>query len=137
MTITTHDIENTSQAGLIEKHMETVDWLSSLFLWKGELQNFRKMLGETSMVPATKTGRIDADHFQLMILHQLSEIEKLRSRLLNHETTLNNRLDASSGSINLEGTEEHEHVMSLLESFSRNYRQFRKEFFQFTLKAAS
>jgi hypothetical protein len=122
-----------SQSELIEKHTETVDWLSSSILWKSELQNFQNMLEERALHTFSKAGKVDADHFQLMILHYLSEIEKLRGKLRHHETILGKLLESNDVSPN-QGGEEHEYLMNLLESFSKTYKQFRKEFFQFTLK---
>ena len=134
MTILMNANENySSQSELIEKHTETIDWLSSSILWKSELQNFQVILEERSLLPASKTSNVDADHFHLMILHYLREIEKLRSKLRNHETRLGKLLESKDVPAD-NGTEEHASLMSLLESFSKTYKQFRKEFFQFTLK---
>lgn len=134
MSIVMNANENhASQSELIEKHTETVDWLSSSILWKSELQNFQGILEERGIYPATKKGNVDADHFHLMILHHLGEIEKLRNKLRNHETRLGKLLESKGESAD-NGTEEHQDLMSLLESFSKTYKQFRKEFFQFTLK---
>lgn len=125
--------KHTSQSELIEKHTETVDWLSSSILWKSELQNFQGMLEDRALHAVTKTGKVDADHFYLMILHYLTEIEKLRNKLRNHETRLGKLLD-SKYKPNHNSDEEHEGLMSTLESFSKTYNQFRKDFLQFTLK---
>lgn len=136
MTILMDANENhASQSELIEKHTETVDWLSSSMLWKSELQNFQKILDERTSNPS-KTENVDADHFQLMILHYLREIEKLRNKLRNHETSLGKLLELKDESTH-QGAEEHDVIMSILESFSKTYKQFRKEFFQFTLKPAN
>jgi len=122
-----------NQSDLIEKHTETVDWLSSSILWKTELQNFRKILDER-VHPATRTDDVDADHFQLMILHNIDEIEKLRNKLRHDETMLGRLIESKDDSIH-PVTIEHQDTMHQLESFSKAYKQFRKEFLEFTLKA--
>jgi hypothetical protein len=124
-----------TQSELIEKHTETVDWLSSSILWKSELQNFQKMLDERAH-PATRKSDVDADHFQLMILHNTDEIEKFRNKLRNDETMLGKLIESKDDSIN-PGTIEHQNIMHQLESFSKAYKHFRNEFLEFTLKARS
>jgi len=123
-----------TQSELIEKHTETVDWLSSSILWKSELQDLQKMLDERTVPSVTGKNDVDADHFQLMIRHNIDEIEKLRIKLRNDETLLAKLMESNDDSISL-GSDEHTNTMRQVESFSRAYRQFRKEFFEFTLKA--
>jgi hypothetical protein len=122
-----------NQSELIEKHTETVDWLSSSILWKSELQDLQKMLDERSAFSATRKNDVDADHFQLMIRHNIDEIEKLRNKLRNDETMLAKLMESKDGSITV-GSDEHTNTMRQVESFSKAYRQFRKEFLEFALK---
>ena len=120
---------------LIEKHTETVDWLSSSILWKSELQDFQKLLDERAHSKKRKND-VDADHFQLMILHHVDEIEKLRNKLRHDETMLGKLIESKDDPIHA-ATDDHLDTMLQLESFSKTYKLFRKEFFEFTLNARS
>lgn len=125
-----------SQSELIEKHTETVDWLSSSILWKSELQNFQKMLDDRDVPSVSGKNNVDADHFQLMIRHNIDEIEKLRNKLRNDETMLAKLMESKDDAIN-PGSDEHTSTMMQVESFSKAYKQFRKEFLEFTLQKKS
>jgi len=120
---------------LIEKHSETIDWLSSSILWKSELNAFQKILDDRTSWITSIEGKKSLDHFQNLIIYYKGEVvDDLRKKLRDHESKLAKMLE-SKDETDTQYYKEHDGIMDQLEIFSNIFKQFRTEFFEFCRKA--
>jgi hypothetical protein len=123
------------QPALLEKHSETIDWLSSTILWKSELNAFQKILDERAPHFTLMEDKREMDDFQKRIIHyQDGVIDDLRKKLRAHEAQLASMLE-SKNELNTKYFEEHDGIMGQLLKFSVLFKQFRTEFLELIRKA--
>lgn len=85
------------QATLLEKHANTLAWLSATVLWKSELAFFQKQIDRLSALRLTIYDRRDVDYFQnLLLFYSVELIEDMRRKLRSHESKLARMLETNS-----------------------------------------
>jgi hypothetical protein len=122
------------QPGLLEKHRETLEWMSAVLLWKRELTFFQKLLDQYASKFTAVEDKKKVDHFQNLIIYYNGEVVGgLRRKLIDHEARLAAMLETMDES-KVEYFKEHDDVMQELETFSRSFSTYKEELFQFIEK---
>jgi hypothetical protein len=117
------------QPSLLDKHRNTLDWLSATVLWKRELSFFQKLLYQYSPKFTTVDDKKKIDHFQNLLLYYNGElIDNMSSRLRLHEKHLADILQNNDES-KIEYYKEHDELMNELETFSKHFVQYKQELF--------
>jgi hypothetical protein len=123
------------QTTLLNKHKETLEWLSAAVLWKRELAFFQKLLDEYAPKLSTQDDKKKIDHFQNVIIYYKCElIEALSAKLRLHEKKLAEMLESRSET-RTEYFKEHEGLMNELETLTTQFLQNKEELFKFIEKA--
>ncbi|ELR71900.1 hypothetical protein C900_02139 [Fulvivirga imtechensis AK7] len=123
------------QPTLLNKHRKTLEWLSSAVLWKHELAFFQKLLDQYAQKFSAAEDKQKIEYFQNIILYYRGElINELTGKLRLHEKKLADMLERKDES-KIEYFREHDAIMNELESFSRQFIQYKEEFFEFIEKA--
>lgn len=122
------------QPGLIKKHKKTLQWLSSVMLWKSELHYFQKVLEEKALLFKKVADKKRIDHFQNLFIYYGGEVlDELRSKLRAHEHRVASMLKTKNELLT-KYFEEHDSLMDELEGFSKSYLQMKKEFLKFAAR---
>jgi hypothetical protein len=122
------------QPELIEKHIKTLNGLSSCMLWKSEIRAFQKVLDQSSQRVTATDDKKKVDHFQNLILYYGGEvIDGLRKKLRDHENRLAKMLESENES-DIQYYKEHDAIMDELDTFSNQFKQFRGELIEFVEK---
>jgi len=121
----------TSMTGLVDKHRETLEWLSCSVLWKRELGFFQKVLDNNAPKFSELEDKMRIDHFQNLLLYYNGEVvDALRKKLRNHEHKLA-ELVQHPLETQTEYFKEHLSLMDEAASFNKAYNQYKDEFLQF------
>ena len=119
------------QPSLIEMHTNSVEWLSSLELWKKEVSFFQKLLDQHSSQVNSPEVKKQVDHFQHLITYYGGElISALRKKLHNHEGNLA-RMLRDMNEADTEYFQEHKRIMEELGAFRRTFYQFKHDYIEF------
>ena len=119
------------QPALIQKHKDSIDWLSSVAFWKDELSFFSKVLGDHSTDHQNINFKMQLDHFEHLINYYRFEVtEQLREKLIAHEMHLARMLRNHDES-DLIYFREHDAVMDALRSFQTSMDELKLNFIQF------
>jgi len=122
------------QPSLLNKHRQSLDWLSAAVLWKRELAFFQKLLDQYSSKSRSLEDKKKVDHFQSVITYYNGElIDTFMSRLRLHEKKLAEMLQSKDES-KIDYFKEHEALMSELEALSSQFKEYKEEFFAFIEK---
>lgn len=122
------------QPQLIKKHKKTLYWLSSVTLWKSELNFFQKALEEKAPLFTKLSEKKKIDHFQNLLIYYSGEvIDSLRSKLRNHESRIASILK-SKDEVHTQYFSEHDALMDELETFAKTYRELKESFVKFVTK---
>jgi hypothetical protein len=123
------------QPSLLAKHKKTLESLSAAVLWKRELAFFQKLLDQYAPRFSSTDDKKRIDHFQSIILYYKGElIDALAAKLRLHEKKLADILERHDET----GTayfQEHEALISEVESLSAQLGQYKEELFSFIEKA--
>ena len=123
------------QPTLLNKHRKTLEWLSSAVLWKHELAFFQKLLDQYAPKFSAVEDKQKIDHFQNIVLYYRGElINELTDKLRLHEKKLADMLERKNES-KTEYFKEHDALMNELESFNKQFVQYKEEFFEFIERA--
>jgi len=123
------------QPSLIKKHKITLQWLSSLMLWKSELLFFQKTLEDNAGLFYKVADKKKVDHFQNLITYYGGEvIDGLRSKLRHHEGHVASMLKTKNETLT-EYFKEHDALMEELETFEKSYKDMKRSFLRFIAKA--
>lgn len=123
------------QPSLIKKHKITLQWLSSLLLWKGELTFFQKTLEENSALFYKVSDKKKIDHFQNLFTYYNGEVvDELRSKIRHHESQMASMLKTKNETLT-QYFKEHDALMDELEIFEKNYKEMKRNFLRFIAKA--
>jgi hypothetical protein len=116
---------------LIKKHKKTLYWLSSVTLWKSELNFFQKALEEHAPRFTKLADKKKIDHFQNLLIYYSGEvIDSLRSKLRGHESRIASILK-SRDEVHTQYFLEHDALMDELETFAKSYRELKENFVKF------
>jgi len=119
------------QPSLLEKHRNTLTWLSSTLLWQREFNFFQKLLDEYGPKFNVVEDKKKIDHFQNLIIYYNNEvIPDLRKKLRDHEIRLADMLQTKDES-KIEYFKEHDGIMQELESFNISFIEFKEKLFGF------
>jgi hypothetical protein len=119
---------------LITKHKKTLYWLSSVTLWKSELNFFQKALEEAAPLFNKVADKKKIDHFQNLFIYYSGEvIDTLRSKLRQHENRIASILK-SKDEVHTQYFLEHDALMDELGAFAKNYRELKDGFVKFVAK---
>jgi len=122
------------QPELIRKHKKTIQWLSSVMMWKSELIFFQKALEEKALLAFKLMDKKRIDHFQNLFLYYTGEVlDGLRSKLRNHENRLASTLKNKKETAN-QYFREHDSLMDELETFAKTYSELKTDFLKFMRK---
>lgn len=119
------------QPALLDKHRQTLEWLSAAALWKKELTFFQKLLDQYSLQEFDYERHKKIGHFQSMITYYNAEIiGSLTSYLRLHEKKLAQML-ASKGATKTEYFKEHDDLMRDAEAISIQFIQNKEDLLAF------
>ena len=119
---------------LIKKHKKALYWLSSVTLWKSELNFFQKALEENASRFTALADKKKIDHFQNLLIYYGGEvIDILRSKLRQHESRIASILK-SKDEVHTQYFLEHDALMDELEVFAKSYRELKEGFVKFISK---
>lgn len=122
------------QPQLIKKHKKTLYWLSSVTLWKSELNFFQKALDENAPRFKKIVDKKKIDHFQNLIVYYGGEvIDGLRSKLRQHESRIASILK-SKDEVHTHYFSEHDSLMDELETFAKSYQELKTSFVKFVAR---
>jgi len=122
------------QPELIEKHIKTLNGLSSCMLWKSEIRAFQKVLDQSSLRVTGTDDKKKVAHFQNLILYYGGEvIDSLRKKLRDHENRLAKMLESENES-DIQYYKEHDAIIDELDTFSNQFKEFRGELIEFVEK---
>jgi hypothetical protein len=122
------------QPELIEKHIKTLNGLSSCMLWKSEIRAFQKVLDQSSQRVTATDDKKKVAHFQDLIIYYGGEvIDSIRKKLRDHEHRLAKMLESENES-DLQYYKEHDAIVDELDTFSNVFKQFRGELIDFLEK---
>lgn len=123
------------QPGLINKHRKTLEWLSSIMLWKREVIFFQRVLEQYASQFTTVADKKRIDHFQNLITYYGGEIiDTLRKKLRDHESNLADAFQTKN-ELGTAYFKDHGAIMQELETFSISFKEFKEEFFGLIEKA--
>lgn len=122
------------QPPLVEKHKRSLEWLSATLLWRHELNFFQKLLDEHASKFTSVEEKKKIDHFQNLIIYYKAElVSAFSSRLRMHEKHLADMLETRDETLTI-FFKEHDGLMDELESFSKQFKQFKDELYAFIEK---
>ncbi|HYI77238.1 MAG TPA: hypothetical protein VEW65_06425 [Chryseolinea sp.] len=122
------------QPEVIEKHIKTLNGLSSCMLWKSEIRAFQKVLDQSSLRVTGTDDKKKVAHFQNLILYYGGEvIDSLRKKLRDHENRLAKMLESENES-DIQYYKEHDAIIDELDTFSNQFKEFRGELIEFVEK---
>lgn len=125
------------QPTLLNKHRETLEWLSEAALWKKELTFFQKLLDQHALKKFDYEQHKKVGHFQSIVTYYNAElIDTLTSRLRLHEKKLADMLE-SKDETKTEYFKEHDGLMTELQSLKAQFNRNKEEFFSFIEKSMS
>lgn len=117
--------------GLIDKHRETLEWLSASVLWKKELAFFQKVLDQQAPKFDRTEDKMKIDHFQNLLLYYNGEVvDGIRKRLRGHEHKLAD-LVQDPHETDTAYFEEHAELMDEAATFNKAFNGYKEEFLQF------
>jgi hypothetical protein len=119
------------QAPLLNKHRQTLDWLSKAVFWKGELAFFQKLLDRHAPQVKETDGKKKLEHFQnVNIYYRYELIDTLTSKLRAHERKLAEMLE-SRDETKIEYIKEHDGLMNELEAMNTQFIKNKEELLTF------
>jgi hypothetical protein len=119
------------QPKTLQKHSDTLEWLSATGLWKSELATFQKILDQRAPLLLTQTDKKMISHFQSLITYYNGEVvDDLRKKLRDHENKLA-RMFESKNESETQYFKEHDAIIDQVTTFSNLFKQFREEFLAF------
>lgn len=119
------------QPTLLHKHKKTLEWLSTVILWKRELAFFQKLLDQYALKFSSMDDKKKIDHFQNLIIYYKGElIDALSTRLRLHEKKLAEMLEFRDET-KTDYFKEHEGLMNELEALNTQFLNNKEEFFEF------
>lgn len=122
------------QPSVLNKHKESLQWLSAAVLWKRELSFFQKLLDQYAPKFTAPEDKKRIDHFQSVIIYYKSElIDSMTAKLRLHEKKLAEMLEAHDET-KTEYFKEHDALMSELDSLSHQFTQYKDELYAFIEK---
>jgi hypothetical protein len=97
MISTTEHTSNSVQPALLEKHANTLQWLSATIHWKSELAFFQKVLKKQKRTNLPADVKREFDYFNNQFVYLTEEaIEDLRKKLRNQESRLAKMFETKS-----------------------------------------
>ena len=122
------------QPSVLNKHKESLQWLSAAVLWKRELAFFQKLLDQYAPKFTAIDDKKKIDHFQNVIIYYKGElIDTMTGKLRLHEKKLAEMLEAHDET-KTEYFKEHDALMGEFESLSQQFTQYKDELFAFIEK---
>jgi hypothetical protein len=119
------------QPSLMNKHRKSLEWLSSVLLWKRELMFFQKLLDLYASKFTSVEAKKRISHFQNFIIYYGHElIPAFASRIRVHEMELAEMLQSRDES-NTEYYKNHENFMNELEALEAQFLENKEQFFAF------
>lgn len=119
------------QPTLLHKHKKTLEWPSTVILWKRELAFFQKLLDQYALKFSSMDDKKKIDHFQNLIIYYKGElIDALSTRLRLHEKKLAEMLEFRDET-KTDYFKEHDGLMNELEALNTQFLNNKEEFFEF------
>lgn len=119
------------QPTLLHKHKKTLEWLSTVILWKRELAFFQKLLDQYALKFSSMDDKKKIDHFQNLIIYYKGElIDALSTRLRLHEKKLAEMLEFRDET-KTDYFKEHDGLMNELEALNTQFLNNKEDFFEF------
>jgi hypothetical protein len=119
------------QPSLLSKHRKSLEWLSSVILWKRELVFFQKLLDVYASRFTSVEAKQRISHFQNFITYYGHElIPAFASRIRVHEAELSEMLQ-SRDETQTAYFKNHDNLMNELEALDEQFRENKAQFFAF------
>jgi hypothetical protein len=131
---TTGSVSESHQPSLLVKHKATLAWLSVAALWKKELVFFQKLLEVCAKEVISQDDKKRVDHFQSIITFYRDElVDQLSAQLRLHEKKLADVFGTPDIPA-FEYLNEHERLMTEIESMNSQLAQYKEDLYTFVLK---
>lgn len=115
------------QPSLLEKHRNTLSWLSATLLWQREINFFQKLLDQYAPKFTSTDDKKKISHFQNLIIYYRDElIIDLRKKLRDHENRLADLL-MTKDELKTQYFKEHDSIMNELDAFNTSFAEFKNE----------
>lgn len=119
------------QPVLMERHRNTLDWLSTLMLMKSEVRFFQSLLDKNAPRFTDVEGKKRIDHFQSLIIYYRDElIDGMRTKVRLHEKRLAEMLEAKDET-QVSYFKEHDSLMAELDSLYKQFVIYKEELLAF------
>lgn len=122
-------------SSLTDLHKMSVEWASEIELWRAEVKFFQKLLDQYAPKIESIDHRKELDHFQNLIIYYGGElIDEFRQSVSRHEKHLSALLSDKNVQDEESYREAHHKIGDRIETYSKEFRQFKKELFEFVEK---
>ena len=126
------------EIGIEELHKDSKVWMSRIELWKRELQFFQKLLDSNSPKFDNPEDKKNEDHFQNLIIYYSGELlDEYKQSVRRQEKRLA-ELVSQDNSDQIDQAEFRNQQIELkakVDSFDREFRKYKHDFFSFIEKA--
>ena len=123
------------EKSLSDFHKEATRWLSEVELWKIELSLFQKLLDKHAPDLCTTQQRMEIDHFQNLIIYYNGELlDEFKHELHLHERNLASAVKDEGKVSDVTIRDEHASVHMRLDAFETEFKNYKKELFEFIEK---
>ena len=126
------------EIGIEELHKDSIVWKSRIDLWKRELTFFQKLLDSYSTKFTDAEDKKTEDHFQNLIIYYNGELlDEYKQAVRRQEKRLGElvALDSPDKVDEAEFRNQQIAIKEKVDSFDREFRKYKHEFFAFIEKA--
>jgi len=126
------------EIGIEELHKDSKVWMSRIELWKRELQFFQKLLDSNSPKFDNPDDKKKEDHFQNLIIYYSGELlDEYKQAVRRQEKRLAElvSLDNADKIDQAEFRNQQIELKAKVDSFDREFRKYKHDFFGFIEKA--
>ncbi|MDN5205055.1 hypothetical protein QQ008_26940 [Fulvivirgaceae bacterium BMA10] len=119
------------QRSLDDLHTTSKKWLSQIDFWKDELHFFQKLLDINAGKAIDQDQKKQIDHFQNLIIYYSGELlDEYHQKVRRHEKKLETLL-LSVKENEQAYREEHITIHDEIESFEKQFQEYKRELFSF------
>lgn len=115
------------QPALLDKHRNTLEWLSQSIVWKTELKIFQRLIDSEAPNLTRTDDKKMVDHFQHLITYYNGEVvDGMRKQLRAHENKLAKMLETNA-EWDVQYFREHDDIMTNAQSIGNRIIDIRNE----------
>ena len=113
-------------------HQESRNWLSSIDLWRIELEFFQRMLDRVAMRLRSEDDKKRISHFQNLIVYFGGELlDQVEHDVFKHERQLGYQLEHPASIEEQYYRQMHKRYGDAVRAFDQDFREYKKDFYRF------